>query len=74
MTKQEKPIKQSFYYKSFICKINFSRSTSRSFPRSRLRSKSGQGQDLIQGHPQGQGQILGEDHVQGHGRGQCLCL
>jgi len=43
ITLQEKPIKQSFYYKSFICKINFLRSSSRSFSRSSSSSRSNSG-------------------------------
>ena len=48
LTKQEKPIKHSFYYKSFICNINLGQG--------RI---LGQGQILGQGRIWGQGRILG---------------
>ena len=48
LDKQEKPIKQSFYYKSFICKINLDQG--------RI---LGQGQILSQGQILGQGNVQG---------------
>src|SRR6218665_3608654 len=66
--KQEKPIKQSFYYKSFICKVNLGQC--QICCQGRI---LGQGRILDQGKILGQGQILGQGHVQGCGQGQCVC-
>jgi len=67
---KKSPKKQSFYYKSFICKIPFQGQVH--FQGQILVQGYFQGQ--IQGHLQGQGQSLGQAQGHSRGQGQCLCV
>ena len=69
----EHPLRTSFYYKSFICKINLGQG--QILGRDQILDQGqilGKGQILHQGRISGQGRILYQGQILG--QGQCLCV